>query len=175
MDAGVEGRMKTIPLSRGFSAIVDDCDFEMVLAIGSWYATSARPTYAAHRKWGRDGHRLTIMHRLILGAKPGEYVDHINNNGLDNRRANLRIATHAQNVANSRKRRTRANSRYKGVRVHFRKDCVVFGAVFRGKHLAIYRSEAEAARRYDEAALEYFGEFAKVNFPGHFQESKHHV
>ena len=87
-----------IPLSRGRFALVDDEDAERVIAAGPWHTRLApRTAYARHNHLV-DGRFVTVlMHRFITGW---EYVDHINGDGLDNRRANLRQATRGQNLAN---------------------------------------------------------------------------
>ena len=105
------------------------------------------------------------MHRLILGCGPGEEVDHRNGNGLDNRRGNLRPATHALNQANVR--RVRAKSGFKGVSRWVRPSPRPWRAHItvkgRMKFLGAFATPEEAARAYDAAARELFGEFACTN------------
>lgn len=119
----------------------------------------------------RVGSRATTMkmHRLVLGAAVGERVDHVNGDGLDNRRANLRLATAAQNQRNSGSRA--GSSRFKGVYWHvgpggrtprWRAMIRIDG---RRKSLGYFAFEEDAAHAYDEAALEHHGEFAQLNFP----------
>jgi hypothetical protein len=106
------------------------------------------------------------MHRFILGiTNPKIKVDHRNRYELDNRRTNLRIPTNSQNGANANKCRHRTSSRFKGVSWHkrLRKWCAHIG-VNRGLiHLGYFTNELDAARSYDAAAREHFGEFAKFN------------
>ena len=118
------------------------------------------------------------MHRILLNPPRGHVVDHINGNGLDNRRINLRIATPQQNAWNhpKAKRQTLVSSRYKGV--SFRppqKAARRYSNIHRlwraaitvnGKRhiLGQFASELEAALVYDQAATEHFGEFARLNF-----------
>lgn len=108
----------------------------------------------------------TKLHRLIMGAGPGEEVDHINGNPLDNRRSNLRMATSAQNKWNTR-RFSNNTSGYRGV--SFRKDRGKFRAYInldnKQRSLGMFHTAEEAARAYDAAAKELFGEFARLNFP----------
>lgn len=94
---------RQIPLSRGLFALVDEADYEQVSAL-RWYATHAgraRDKWYAVRSLAK-GRRL-LMHRLILSAPAGSEVDHINGDGLDNRRANLRLCARWQNCVNTRR------------------------------------------------------------------------
>lgn len=152
-----------IPLSRGFVALVDDADAEAVLAFGKWHARTPRAgkTYARRNVWDRSGDspRCTtyLMHQFITGW---DYVDHVNGDGLDNRRSNLRPATARQNQGNVGLRRDNKTG-YKGVKHHrgrYRADCAK-------QYLGIFPTAEAAARAYDEAAVVAFGEFARLNFP----------
>ena len=115
-------------------------------------------------------HRL--MHRQILGHEPRvtsdeprtTVIDHINRNGLDNRRANLRLATVAQNAWNSKKRRS--CSGYKGVCYDKAKRRWRAAIVHHGRriHLGYFKDKIPAAKAYDDAAKKYFGQFARTNF-----------
>jgi len=104
------------------------------------------------------------MHRLILNAPPDLKVDHINGNGLDNRKENLRLATTPQNVRNARLS-LRNSSGFKGVKRKRQKWQA--SIVFNGKtiRLGVFDAREDAARAYDIAALLLHGEFARVNFP----------
>ena len=113
----------------------------------------------------RNGVRKTYkMHRLILNAEDGMHVDHINGDGLDNRRENLRLVTPQQNQANSRKR-SKMTSRFKGVCWHAaaRKWRATLAINHRSLHLGLFDDEILAAQAYDEKAREMFGEFAHLN------------
>lgn len=108
-----------------------------------------------------------LTHRYIMQAKAGEDVDHIDNDGLNNCRINLRLATRSQNHAN-RVKLSGCSSEYKGVSwdSNRQKWHVMIGVGKQKKlNLGRYDDELEAARVYDEKARELFGEFAKVNFP----------
>lgn len=105
------------------------------------------------------------MHRLILGAPSGADVDHINNDGLDNRRANLRLASRSQNLANTRKRAGTYTSQFKGVYRARRKWAASIKVNQVRKSLGEYHSEEDAARAYDAAARAAWGPFARLNFP----------
>ena len=104
------------------------------------------------------------LHRLLLGS--AVLVDHRDGNGLNNQRSNLRPATHAQNLQNTRKR-AGTTSRFKGVCWNKKKQAWVAFIKHEGKkkYLGCFSSEEVAARAYDFAASETFGEFACLNFP----------
>src|SRR5690348_1244113 len=89
---------REIPLTKGAVALVDDAD-ERVVQGYKWHLTGDG-RYAGARTSRRHGHRQVYMHRLILGASADVRVDHINGDGLDNRRVNLRLATHQENNFN---------------------------------------------------------------------------
>ena len=160
--------MAEIELTQGKIAIVDEEDFER-LSKYKWCTRKGGNTFYAIR-WGPrvDGkRRVILMHREILGLKPGDPdVDHRDGNGLNNQKKNLRIATKSQNAMNQQK--TRGTSRFKGVYWHkpskkWRARICVNGEQ---KQLGHFMDEEEAARAYDEKAREIFGEFAKTNFGG---------
>lgn len=134
-----------------------------------WNMSRGRSTDYAEAKIGPMHQRRTIqMHRLIMGVvdKGREVqVDHINHNGLDNRRSNLRLATHSENLRNQGPRRPM--SRYKGVKFDRRINAWIATISVDGaqKRLGPFNTEKIAARAYDVAALEHYGEFAFLNFP----------
>jgi hypothetical protein len=143
-------------------AIVDAEDYDRLkkykwcaVEEGNWYAKTFR----------RDGMPLW-MHRLVIDAPKGLYVDHIDHNGLNNCKSNLRLCTNAQNQQNRRPNRG-GSSRYKGV--HKLKSYKKFRArIVHNKkaiHLGYFKDEIEAAKAYDKKARELFGEFAYLNFP----------
>ena len=105
------------------------------------------------------------MHREIMNAPEGMEIDHINGNGLDNRSANLRICTKAQNQQNSKKR-TGKSSVFKGISWETDRKKWRASIVVNKKRICIGRfiSEIDAAKAYDVEALSYFGEYARTNF-----------
>jgi hypothetical protein len=165
----------TIPLTRGLFAIVDAEDYPEISKY-KWYAVNGRHSgkiayYAARmlptqRIDGTKKRPSVFMHNEILGRKDGFFPDHINHNGLDNRRCNLRFATKQQNGANREPNRN-SRSKYKGVSYYKNIGPKHWGARIRvnGKRLwlGFFETEIEAAQAYDLAAIEHFGTFAKIN------------
>ena len=153
---------REIALSSGLVAIVDDIDFAMV-SQWRWSSTKCgKSIYAKRSAW--PGDKTIYMHRVILGVADGVEVDHINNNGLDNQRSNLRPATHSQNGVNNRQ--PLGESGYRGVYRNNNSGWQVVMA-HQGKTLRFgtYPTPEEAARVWDEMAIQYRGEFAVLNFP----------
>ena len=113
------------------------------------------------------------MHREIINAPTRLVVDHENCNSLDNRLANLRLATNAQNVCNRRKTSSKTSSAFRGVHLNKRSGKWIANIGFQYKNiwLGSFDNEIDAARAYDEAAKKYHGEFAKLNFPKEIERS----
>lgn len=157
---------REIPLTQGKVAVVDAADYTW-LSRWKWQAHSPNGElwYAIRTDRSKhSSHRLIRMHRLIINA-PDEFdVDHINGNGLDNRRSNLRLCNMAENQHNQRPQKG-GSSEYKGVcwdnfhnkwkaQIHPRKKHI---------HLGYFNDEIEAARAYNYAAIRLYGEFARLN------------
>ncbi|TXH58878.1 MAG: HNH endonuclease [Desulfurellales bacterium] len=146
---------KEIQLTKGFTTIVDDDDYEW-LSQWQWHAHQSRRDWYACRSQAVDGGgQITVrMHRLILGAPDGMVVDHINRNSLDNRRSNLRIATRTENLRNGR---SPSGWRYpKGVRL-------IEGHWIAYVCLGRFDTKEQAAAAYDEAAKTLWGEQVYLN------------
>lgn len=150
--------VQSIPLTRGFTALIDDDDLELVAGHRWQYHRNHASTKVKGRR--------VFMHRLLIEVPPGLVVDHCNGNGLDNRRSNLRVATVSQNTVHRGKDRGTYTSRYKGVDLtkdhRWRARLMVHG---RYELFAYFDTEIEAARAYDAAARIHHGEFAVLNFP----------
>jgi len=168
----VDPRTASVPVGADHSAIVNAEDYVRVQG----YRWRPRVDYT-----GKVYAQTTVkgqsvyMHRLLLGPGVGLDVDHINDNGLDNRRSNLRVATRSQNKANTSKPKFRngkpCTSVFKGVSWDRSRQQwqAKIGVAGRHRNLGRYNSEAEAARAYDAAALAAWGEFARLNFPAEVQ------
>jgi len=153
---------REIPLTRGQCALVDDADFETVVSAGKWQAAPGCNTFYARHAYRRDGKvRHVHMHTLLLMSLG---VDHIDGNGLDNRRQNLRPATGSQNAMNRATPRDNTSG-FKGVHRNRLRWQAQIKAGGRRISLGTFDTPEEAARAYDAAALHHFGAFARPNFP----------
>ena len=179
--------MKEIKLTKGYVAIVDDDDYEW-LSKYKWHVhvgqtrpggrvkIQARTTLHMDDDMGYRWTRIEAMHRMIADAKPGEVVDHINHDSLENCKSNLRIVTAQQNAFNQRVSKTYAGkpktSIYKGVYLkrftkwgkEYRYWCAAINPNGKRVTLGHFHDEEEAARAYDLKAKEIYGEHACLNF-----------
>ena len=161
--------MKHIPLTQGKVAIVDDEDYDKLNKF-KWQAVKKKSDIFYAVRW--QGKTTIAMHQQILYTPKGAQTDHRNHNGLDNRKCNLRLCTPAENQWNQKPRQ--GISKYKGV-------CRLKGKMHKGKQykdkwrayikmhqktrgLGSFQNEIDAAKAYDKAAKELFGEFANTNF-----------
>jgi hypothetical protein len=152
--------MKKIKLTKNKETLVDDEDFER-LSKYKWHAHKERYTFYARR---RSKHGRFFMHREIMKCPENLEIDHIDGDGLNNQKKNLRICTQSQNFANRNKLRNNTSG-YKGVswykpgkkwRTQIKVNCHV-------KHLGYFSTPEDAAQAYNIAAERYHGEFAKLN------------
>lgn len=152
---------REIPLTQGKVAIVDDQDFDLVRPY-IWQATTkdGKTYYARAIVEGKQ----VLMHRLLTGAAAEELVDHIDYDGLNNTRRNLRKCNFQQSLAHRRKLAP-ATSRYKGVRKSGNQWRAAIAPRGKDIELGRFQNESEAARAYDKAAREHYGEYAQPNFP----------
>jgi len=160
--------MAEIILSDGLITLVDDLDLPLLQEY-TWHSMtgSSISTHYAVRHIKKERKSIAIlMHREILGLQKGGFCDHINGNGLDNRRENLRQATHSQNMRNSRKNKQETSSKYKGVYREKRDKRWRANITVDGKKIKLgsFHIEKDAAIAYDKAAKYYFEEFANFNF-----------
>ena len=152
-----------IPLTQELYALIDGNDYEW-LNQWKWCANYIKPNYCCARRKAKKNKRIIYMHRLIMTAPSNMQVDHINHNGLDNRRLNLRLVTNTQNAWNQRS--AGGGSKYKGIYWNLRDRLWYANIMKNGKRvfLGCYKTEITAAKAYDKTAREYFGEFACLNF-----------
>lgn len=157
--------MKEITLTQGQVALVDEDDFAW-LSQFNWQACKAsdrHPWYAGSNFKTEKGKRWLRMHRLIMKAQPGQDVDHIDGNGLNNQKANLRVCSHRENMRNRRP----MNGRFKGV--FFEKDGrqnpwrVHVKTATGQKRYGGCPTAEDAATVYNFLVAQLFGEFARYN------------
>jgi hypothetical protein len=169
---------KEVQLTRGYVALVDDEEYRAV-SMHSWHVKvyvrkdGSKLVYAetsvkvGFKKW-----TTKRMHRMVLNAAPETIIDHIDGEGLNNQKSNLRFATQFENTRNARAKtsilRMAVTSNFKGVHYDVERFAWVSRIRLRGrsKFLGRFATEVEAAQAYDSAAKEIFGEFARPNFPG---------
>ena len=157
--------MKKIPLTQGKYALVDDEDYEY-LNQWKWSTDKFGNTFCARRgiwnKKTKSIHQLR-MHRLITKAPTGKDVDHINGNGLDNQRKNLRVCNHKDNSRSCRIPKNNTSG-YKGVHWHKKHKKWTVGITVNKKRVWIgqYSNIKDAIQSYIQASKKYFGEFSRI-------------
>jgi hypothetical protein len=147
-----------IPLTQGFSAFVDVADYDRVRLLKWRVKRNGRTNYAVSDTGGKRAY----MHRVVLGVDT--LVDHIDSDGLNNRRSNLRVLDSKSNIRRKRPN-ARGTSRFKGVSRFRERWQSTIKVNDRSIWLGSFFTEEMAARAYDDAAKHYFGEHAFLNFP----------
>ena len=159
-----------IPLGNGKEAFIDSCDMELAsnflwrlrrhVKIGEkFYAEATIPEDCKHLY--NCSKKRTSLHRVLLNAPDGFDVDHVNGDGLDCRRSNIRIATKSQNASN--RKYAPGIGKYRGVRAAGKKWQAQLEHKGRNRYLGSFSTREEAALRYNEEAIKIFGEFAILN------------
>lgn len=168
--------MAEIVLTNGMVAMIDDEDFHAIKTVEfrdgkvwtgtisgvRWSALTNKRSIYATASW--PGRKPILLHRAVMNATAGHVVDHINHDGLDNRRCNLRLVTQTQNMANARHCDTSV-SRFKGVWYWKQKNKYIARIKSNGKtiYLGLFDSDTDAAIAYNKKAIELRGEFAWLN------------
>jgi hypothetical protein len=163
--------MKVVNLTKGRLAYVDDKDYEAVSEF-SWQAQKIKTGWVVKRGvWDPDrgNNRSQSLGVFLLRPPPGLRVDHRDGDPFNNQRANLRLCTKTENDRAFRRKAVGKSSRFRGVswwaqRAKWRSVLETNGRQF---HLGTFDREEDAARAYDAAAKQHFGEFAHLNLTGH--------
>ena len=161
---------KEIELKNGMKVIVDDEDYDYLIEYNWRALKNGKTFYAIFGKRVNGKYSNVWMHRMIMDAKNRESeVNHINHNGLDNRKENLRITTHDKIIVQSSVRSNK-NTKYKGISFHkpsgkWRARININGKT---KYLGYYENEIIAANAYEKKAVELHGEFAYLSCGGNF-------
>lgn len=159
----IDGGFAYITLTRGQHAIIDLCDLPLVDGY-NWYAVKKSNTFYAARTHRANGCKKIIhMHRVICGDDVSDSIDHINGNGLDNTRKNLRPCSNKENCRNQGLR-SNNKSGIKGVGWQKREKKWRARIDVDGKCISLgyYSDIADAEKAYEQAAIKYFGDFART-------------
>lgn len=159
--------MKEIKLTQGKVALVDDEDF-LFLNRWKWDCDSINKTNYAKMNFldSNTGKNIKIyMHRLIMGCPGSMFIDHIDHNGLNNQKSNLRICTRSENLRNNIRNNKKHSSKYRGV--HVRQDGIIVAYYDYNRkryHVGCFKTEEDAARARDEAIARIDKKFYVFNF-----------
>lgn len=158
--------MKRIPLTKGFFALVDDGDFDSLSQFKWHVRETGQRRYAIRRQYGGSPQWIR-MHRQIVTALPDEEVDHLNGDGLDNRRKNLRNCSHRENCRAFKSKTQQTSSQFRGVTWHAKAQKWAAQVKMNGRcfYVGLFEGERAAAVARDAKAVELFGSFAGLNFP----------
>ena len=170
--------MIEIPLTKGFICIVDDVDKDLTFEKWQTWSRADHPGlfYAQISTYTPNRTRTSIpMHRIILSRILGrpllssEHCDHIDGNGLNNTRSNIRLSANYENNRNRHRRNSKHSSQYDGVYWYpqTNKWCAAIRCNGIHYHLGYFKDEISAAHARDEKAKELYGEFANLNFPNY--------
>ena len=156
--------IKKIKLTQSKETFIDSEDYEKIKSYNWYYHSSG---YAACKQKINNIWKTILLHRVIMNCPNNKQIDHINGNGLDNRKENLRICTHAENGRNTKKRKG-TTSKYKGIYWYkaLSKWSVRIRFNYKWIFIGYFNDEKEAAKAYNEKAKELFGKFAKLNIIG---------
>ena len=166
----IEGNVAYVPLTQGYEAVIDAADVTLVDGF-NWFAhvfrrrdRSIRAIYAERRGPHSGGQTTIIMHRVIDATPSGMETDHIDGDGLNNRRSNLRAATKAQNQHNAK---TRVDNKSGAKGVHWdkrnRKWRVQIAVMAKNKHIGLFTTFADAQEAYAKAIAATRGEFGRLS------------
>ncbi len=154
--------MKYILLGQNKSAIVDDSDFNWLNQWKWHYGGRRYAVRSVYSKSKKGTGKIIYMHRKIMKVRDKKQIDHINNDGLDNRKINLRICTSSQNSQN---RNSYNKIGLKGVYGVKKRNGFISVICHNNKrlYLGYFLNKYKAAYAYNQAAIKYFGEFANIN------------